>query len=185
MTTTRRPVARRHVTREDYLRIEEASPLRHEWVAGRIYALSGTTIRHNRILGNIFALLWTAARGGPCRVYAAEVKLSPAPDTIYYPDVMVACGAEREDELFENGPCLVVEITSRSTRAIDRREKLAAYRRIPRLQAYLIADQKKRLVERHWRENGEWWEQEVSGEGVVPIPCPACDLSLAEIYEGT
>ena len=184
MSTTRRTSARRALDLAEYLRIEERSVLRHEWVGGRVYALSGATRRHNRILGNIFALLWTVARGGPCRVYAAEVKLSPAPDTIYYPDVMVACAPEGEDELIEYEPCLVVEITSRGTRAIDRREKLAAYKRIPGLQAYLIVDQKKRRVERHWRENGDWWEQEIVEQGAVPVPCPACELSLDEIYEG-
>ena len=57
MTTTRRTAARRAFTREEYLRVEEASPLRHEWVGGRIYALSGPTRRHNRILVNIGAHL--------------------------------------------------------------------------------------------------------------------------------
>jgi Uma2 family endonuclease len=184
MSTISRAAGRIALSVEEYLRLEEASLERNEYVAGQIYALAGASLRHNRILGNIFGRLWAVARGGPCRVYAAEVKLRAADDVIYYPDVMVACGSETGHPLLEHAPCLVVEVISPSTGAIDRREKLAAYKRLPSLQAYLIVDQDQRRVERYWREEGEWWEQEIAEQGVVPIPCPATQLSLEEIYEG-
>src|SRR5919197_6022526 len=132
----------------DFLRLEGASPPRHEYVAGEVYALSGATRRHNRIAGNIFARLWTAARGGPCRVYMSDVKLHVARDVIYYPDVMVACGPEGNDPLIEHAPCLVVEVISPSTEMIDRREKAMVYKGIASLKAYLIVHQDCRRVER-------------------------------------
>jgi Uma2 family endonuclease len=135
MSTMPRTPGRTAISVEEYLRLEEASPERNEFVAGQIHALAGATLRHNRILGNVFARLWTAARGGPCRVCAAEVKLRVAEDVIYYPDVMVACGSAGGDPLMEDAPCLVVEVISPSAGPIDRREKLAAYKRLPSLQA--------------------------------------------------
>jgi Uma2 family endonuclease len=69
------------------------------------------------------------------------VKLRAAEDLFYYPDLMVACGPEGESSLYEDSPCLIVEVTSPSTAFIDRHEKMLAYRRIPSLGAYLIFDQ--------------------------------------------
>ncbi|MDP9458151.1 MAG: Uma2 family endonuclease [Actinomycetota bacterium] len=164
--------------------MEETATVRHEYVGGMIYAMVGATKRHNQIGLNIASRLLGAARGGPCRVYASDVKLRASDDAIYYPDVMVACEPE-DDPLVEHKPCLVVEVASPSTESIDRREKMLAYRKTPTLQAYLIIAQDERRVERHWRdESGEWRQGEAVGEGFVPIPYPESGLPLAEIYEG-
>ena len=165
--------------------MEETATVRHEYVGGMIHAMVGATKRHNQIGLNIASRLLGAARGGPCSVYANDVKLRVADDIIYYPDVMVTC--EREDDpLIETSPCLIVEVASPSTQSIDRREKMLAYRRIPTLQAYLIVAQDEHRVERHWRDkSGEWRQGEAVGdEGFVPIPCLETKLTLAEIYEG-
>lgn len=170
---------------EDFLRLEEISSTRHEYVAGEVYALAGATRRHNRIAGNVFARLHAAARGGPSRVYVSDVKLRAARDVIYYPDVMVACEPEGEDPLVEHAPCLVIEVMSPSTEMTDRREKALVYKGIASLKAYFIIHQDQRRVERHWRdEAGAWWHADVAGEGRVPVPCPAVELTLDEIYEG-
>jgi Uma2 family endonuclease len=182
---TESAVRHQPVTIEEYLELEAASTVRHEYVAGVMHAFAGTSKRHNRIAGNILRILSIAAAGGPCRVYMSDVKLRAASDVYYYPDVMVACGAEGEDPFVEEAPCLVVEITSPSTAVIDRREKLVAYKRIATLEAYVIVEQDERRVQRHWRdEQGVWWEAEVSGTGRVPIPCPEVTLTLDEIYAG-
>jgi len=69
----------------------------------------------------------------PCRVFATDVKLRSADDRIYYPDVMVGCGAATHVEMIVEAPSLIAEVISRATRATDRREKLDAYRRMPSL----------------------------------------------------
>ena len=183
-----RVIPHRMLTVEEYLEMEETATVRHEYVGGMVYAMVGATKRHNRIVLNIATRLLSAARGGPCRVYSSDVKLR-VEDVIYYPDVMVACGPEGEDEdpLIEEAPCLVVEVASPSTESIDWREKMLAYRKIPTLQAYLIVAQDDQRVERYWRaENGEWRQGEAVGErSRVPISCPGpFELTLAEIYEG-
>lgn len=177
--------ANRPLTLEEYLAFEGDSPVRHEYVAGYIHAMSGATKRHNRIALNIAAGLMAAARGRPCRVYASDVKLRAAANIIYYPDVIVACGPEDDDPLVESGPCLVVEVLSPSTQVTDRREKLMFYRQMPGLHAYWIVHQERRLVERHWRgEDGGWRHAELAEHGEVPAPCPDTRLSLDQIYEG-
>jgi Uma2 family endonuclease len=170
---------------DEYLALEESATVRHEYVGGEIFAMVGATKRHNRIIGNISGRLWGAARGGACRVYSESVKLRVADDVIYYPDVMVACGPEGDDPFVESDPCLVVEVVSSSTETTDRREKLAAYKRMPGLRAYLIVSQDRRWVECHLRsDDGVWRRGDLVDEGRFSTPCPETNLSLAEIYEG-
>lgn len=177
----------RHATLSvaEYLELEEASSVKHEYVAGEIHGFSGATKRHNQIAFNFARKLADVAEAGDCRVYIGDVKLRVADDVIYYPDVMVACGPDDGDPVVEHAPCLVVEVLSPSTETIDRREKLAAYKRIPTLRAYVIISQDRKRVQRHWRdEDGIWWDADVSDHGRVPLPCPEVELTLEEIYAG-
>ena len=173
------------LTMEEYLELEESATVRHEYVGGEIFAMVGATKRHNRIVGNFLARLWEAARGGDCRVYSESVKLRVADDVIYYPNMMVACGPEGNDPVVEDDPCLVAEVASPSTETTDRREKLAAYERMPGLRAYLIVAQDRRWVESHVRgEDNLWQRGDLVDEGGFSVPCPETSLALTEIYEG-
>ena len=181
-----RPRAPRHrlMTPAEYRAFEHASPVRHEFVGGRVYAMTGVSRPHSRISGNVFARLWAAAGGGPCRVHHSEVKLQVG-DEYYYPDVMVACGREPEDPYVEDAPCLAVEVLSGSSRRTDLREKPLAYARVASLRLYLVVDQRRRLVDRYWREGpGEWRHDALAGAGEVRLPCPELTLTLDEIYAG-
>ena len=40
----------RTMTVEEYFRFEEGSQVRHEYVSGELYAMSGATLRHNLIV---------------------------------------------------------------------------------------------------------------------------------------
>ena len=119
----------------DYLAYEAQSPVRHEYIAGEIFAMTGASIRHNVIAGNLFAELRTHLKGTPCRALIEGVKLRLRKEQSYfYPDVMVTC----EDRLQEldsqqqivEAPLVVIEILSPTTEATDRREKLRAYRHL-------------------------------------------------------
>lgn len=170
------------LTVEEYLKLEETAAVKHEYVAGTIHAMVGATKRHNRIALNIVTRLIGAARGGSCRVYAMDVKVR-VEDVFYYPDVMVTCGSENDDPLVEDAPCLIVEVASPNTQSTDRREKLLNYRKIPSLRAYLIVDQDRRRIERHWRGDDGDWHHGGLDRGSVPVPCPETTLSLDEVYE--
>lgn len=173
------------LTVEEYLSFEEPSSVRHEYVGGELYALAGATDRHNRLAMNISGHLWSAARGGPCRVYGSDMRLRAAEDLFYYPDVTVVCDEQDTEEMYKTSPCVAVEVLSPSTASTDRREKVLAYRRLPSLKAYVIVYRDEVHVERHYRDpQGAWWHAEVVSDGRVPFPCPEIELTLAEIYEG-
>jgi Uma2 family endonuclease len=168
------------MTVEEYFRFEEDSPIKHEYVAGEVYAMSGATARHNLIAGAIFAKLFSAVDAGPCRVFMSGMRLEAAGDRYYYPDVVVVCTPIAELDIVARDPCVVVEVTSPSTARIDRGEKLETYRRIPTLRAYLVVDHRRRRVERHWRDTpaGEWLQKEITGDAETPFPVPCLDVTL-------
>jgi Uma2 family endonuclease len=173
------------LTVEEYLALDNDGSLRHEYVAGEMYAMTGGTLRHNLIAGRIYRLL-AAAGEGPCRVFMSDVKVQAASDRFYFPDVAVVCGPVEQSAYVARQPCLVVEVTSPSTRRADRGEKLDAYLRNPAIQAYLIVEQGVREVEPHWRDElGEWQHATVADatDGRIPVSCPETVITLDEIYQ--
>lgn len=169
---------------EEYLAFEERSPLRHEFVAGEVFAMSGATTRHNLLVLNLARKLHDAARTHGCRVFSEAVKLRAAVDRVYYPDVVVACGPAAEVELIIEEPSVVVEVISPGTRGIDRREKLDAYQRIPSLRMYLIVERRWRNVIAYQRDaTGEWFRDEVEGDGEIMVSPIQARLTLDEIYD--
>jgi Uma2 family endonuclease len=172
------------MTVEEYLAFEAQSPGRHEYVGGVVYAMSGASLRHGRIALNVAAHLRGATRARGCAVVLAEVKVRAARDRFYYPDVLVVCAKAAETELVVDEPSLIVEVSSPSTRATDRREKLDAYLRIPSLRVYLIVDQRRRYVLAYGRDgDGEWRQDELAGAGEIPIGFLDTRLTLDQIYE--
>ena len=172
----------------DYLAYEAQSPVRHEYIAGEIFAMTGASIRHNVIAGNLFAELRTHLKGTPCRALIEGVKLRLRKEQSYfYPDVMVTC----EDRLQEldsqqqivEAPLVVIEILSPTTEATDRREKLRAYRTLPSLKEYLLVSQKQAQVEIYRRRGDIGWDIITYEPGdTVEIASLEIKLGMAEIY---
>ena len=78
-----------------------------------------------------------------------------------------------------------MEATSPSTSRADRGDKLDGYRRLTSLETYLIVDQGRRRVDRHWRDRDRSWQwEQYLMDGSVPIPRLDTPLTLDEIYEG-
>jgi len=172
------------MTLEEYLAFEAASPIKHEYVAGEVFAMTGATTRHNLITLNLTSALRSAAKKRGCRVFAMDVKLRAGVDRVYYPDLLVACGRAAEVELIVDIPSIVVEVTSPSTRATDRREKLDAYQKLPSLRSYLVVEQRRRHVIAYSRDaEGEWNREELQGSGEVRIDALDLTLTLDEIYD--
>jgi len=171
----------------DYLAYEERGDIRHEYVAGHIYAMAGGSEAHNRIALNVGLHLRTAARGGHCGVFIADMKVrGDTHDVCYYPDVAVVCDPTDTDAYVKRRPCLLAEVLSRSTQTTDLREKWLAYRVIPGLAYYLVVSADHRRVQVHRRGPGGDWEVALLGpDETLEIRCGglAVDLSLDLIYE--
>ncbi len=173
----------RFVSVEEYLRIEESSPIRHEYVAGMLYAMTGGSLRHSELVGNVYSAVRPAARRQRCRIYSSDALVEVNAEHLYYPDVVVTCDARDTDERILRHPCLVVEVLSPSTRATDRREKASAYRTIETLQSYLIVHQDRVRIEHYYRDDAGVWHLEFLTDGSVTLGCAGIELQMADIYE--
>jgi len=176
-----------YLSERDYMAFELKADCRHEYVDGQIYAMAGANERHNRISGNIFFYLRAAARGGHCGVFSSDMKLRVNEGRIYYyPDVMLVCDPEDNDQNYKEQPCLIAEVLSQSTATIDRREKLLAYQKIPGLRYYLlVAGDRERVDYFVCDGNGDWQTAVLEEDEIITIDCEnyRAVLRLADIYE--
>jgi Uma2 family endonuclease len=174
------------ITVDEYLNLEERSPLRHEYVGGRIFVLQGSTARHNRIASNVHARLGAMAQGGPCAAYLIDLKVRVGRDRVYYPDIVLVCAPHSGDTLVIDEPCIIAEVTAPSTRRTDRGEKVDAYLAVPSLRAYLVVEHDRPYVTLYTRSGrGDAWErEELVTAGTMELPCVDAMLSLEAIYAG-
>ncbi|GAA5512566.1 hypothetical protein Dcar01_01282 [Deinococcus carri] len=178
------PVLRK-ISEEEYLRTEETSPVKREYVDGFVYAQAGASLPHNRIATNIQAVLIPATRSRGCWSYASDMKVqvsSPGRLRYYYPDIVVICEPHEDLRQAETRPCLVVEILSQSTRQVDLTYKAQDYLSLPSLQGYLLVDSENRAAELYKRLPQGWTVDIVQDE--VTLPCLDIPLSLDDIYAG-
>jgi Uma2 family endonuclease len=132
------------ITATEYLEGELRAELRHEFIDGRVYAMSGASRKQNELCGDLALALRSHLRGGPCRTYIEAVKVRIADDAgeaYYYPDVFVACEPGDDDSHVVNNPKLIIEVLSESTARIDRNDKLPNYKRIPTVEEIVLIEQ--------------------------------------------
>lgn len=173
------------VTAAEYLEGELHAEVRHEFVDGRIYAMSGASRRHNEICGETYSRLKDHLRGGPCRVYIEAVKVQIADDqgeAYYYPDVFVTCEPADDDSHLVRQPKLVIEVLSHGTSRHDRGDKLAAYKRLPSVEEIVY-------IEQDWPEiflirRADRWKKHIYTQLDSPVHLESIDLTLtvADFY---
>ena len=80
---------------EEYLETEKTSPIKHEYIQGKIYVMAGASDTHVTITANLLTLLRNHIRGSGCRVYIADMKVRiETLNIFYYPDLMVTCDSK-------------------------------------------------------------------------------------------
>lgn len=176
---------RTDLTFEEYLRLEQTNFVKHEYVHGQMFMLAGTSDRHNRLAGRLYARL-LEAEAGTGQTFFADIKvLTPDPNgAAYYPDVLVTCDEDDDDAYVKRKPCLIAEVLSPSTEAVDRGEKLLNYQKLGTLQAYVLLSQDLPRAETYRRlEDGWRYEVREAGE-TLNLPCVGLELPLDTLYRG-
>ena len=132
-----------HYSLKEYFEIEKASDIKHEYVYGEIFAMSGASARHNSIAGNIYSEIQQHFKRNSiltCKAYISEMRTKINNQLYRYPDVVVGCNIRLEImeglETLTN-PVLIVEVLSRSTAKFDQEAKFREYQQIESLQYYL------------------------------------------------
>lgn len=176
------------LTVEEYLEMERASEVRHEYYDGEIFAMVGASFEHNVIVTNLIGLLHPQLRGGRCELLMSDMRVQVAATGLYtYPDLIVVCGepqlADEHGDMLLN-PTLIAEILSESTEAHDRGKKFEHYRTLDSLTDYLLVAQDEPRIEHFTRREGGWFLTAANGlDGVLALPTIGCELRLAEVYE--
>jgi Uma2 family endonuclease len=173
---------------EEYLAGEEQSEVRHEYLAGDTYAMAGGSAAHNTIALNVAAALRARLRGGPCRVFIADVKVrivtAESGDIFYYPDVMVTCDPADNHTHFKTSPKLIVEVLSEGTERIERGEKFRTYIGLVSMEEYVLIAQEKREVTIFRRGTGWKAERSVEDGAKVELRSVGVSLEVGEVYDG-
>lgn len=178
------PPVKTGLTFEDYLAFEETSTARHEFVDGQLFMMAGSTARHNRIAFLLAGRLEQSAQALNCLVYLLDIKVRTPNEVGYYPDVMVICDATDNHPVVKRKPCLLVEVLSDKTEAIDRGEKLNNYRLFPNLQAYVLVNQNIQRVEIYDRDADGYWRYKTYEAGeTFHLPCVNIELTVDSLYQ--
>ena len=193
------------LSEQDYLEGETTSQVRHEYVAGEVFAMAGGSKAHNIISGNVFALLRATQHGSGCQTFIADMRVRIIKQSsYYYPDVGVTCAlsdltSDAPKDHIES-PSLIVEVLTPSTEAIDRREKMLAYRHIDSLREYVLIDQERRWIE-VYRRAGSGWVADLYSPGdtislnpstlnpgtsnTAPLDRGTLNFGMDDVYEGS
>jgi Uma2 family endonuclease len=189
---------------EEYLQLEQTSEIRHEYLAGQVFAMSGGSKEHNLIAGNIYSRLRSHLRGGSCSVFMADMKVNieltnknsgnlteaqppskfSRKSIFYYPDVIVSCDPDEQDRFSLSYPCLIIEVLSPSTELTDRREKFVNYQNLETLQEYVLVSQEEIKVEVYRKDDeGNWLVEILGKDDELRLDSIGLTLTMTEIYE--
>lgn len=174
-------------TDDEYLALEEKSPVKHQLIDGHIYAMAGATPDHNRLAAAALSSLYSQLRGKPCEPFGSDQRVRTPSGSNFYPDVVVACPPLQYDN---NGMALldatvIIEVLSPSTASLDRADKFRHCSSLSSLRHYVLIEQNVVLVEHRFRGDDGQWRIEVlsSREDTLRLPGIDCALSLRELYE--
>jgi Uma2 family endonuclease len=168
----------------EYLDWEPTQEDRYEYWDGEVVAMSGGTRNHNRISLNFSKLLDDALINRNCEVYIADVKVQVEPGRKYfYPDVVVTCDKGDDDAQIVQFPCLIIEVLSPSTEAIDRGVKFARYRQFTSLQEYVLVQVDLPKVEVFRRnEHNQWVLSEYDLDDRLLLESIGMEIAIADLY---
>lgn len=172
----------------EYLAFEAESEVRHEYVDGEMYAMSGGKPVHARLAVTFGRVVEAALLGGRCATYSSDLRIYiHAEGRSAYPDLSIVCGPVEHhpaDPDAAVNPSVIVEILSDTTETYDRGEKFAAYRLLPSLRDYVLVRADARIIEHFQRtDDGAWLMREAGAGEWVELSIGA-RFALDEVYAG-
>jgi Uma2 family endonuclease len=171
---------------DEYLARERDTGLRHEFLDGQVFAMTGGTPEHARLIAEVCFALRSAVDPRRCRVFSSDLRIRiPSTGLATYPDVAVVCGkveVDGEDPNAVVNPTVLVEVLSPSTEAYDRGEKWAHYRRIEPLRAYVLVSPLAGRLEAFIRTDAGFMNVSASPGETLELRCLGARLATSEIF---
>ena len=171
-------------TLREYFEQEIQSQTRHEYLDGKIIAMTGGTPTHNRIIANLLVALYTALKNQFYAVFVTDQRLwIPERRMATYPDIMVmseplSYQEGRKDTLIN--PVLITEVLSSSTATYDREDKFTAYRTIPTFQEYLLISQERCYIEQFQKEGDRWFFKAYENPTIITLKSLQVEVEIAD-----
>jgi Uma2 family endonuclease len=170
----------------DYLALEAASNVRHEFLNGYIYAMAGGTPEHAAVAAAITGLMFPQLRGKGCRAYNADLRVRTPSGLATYPDVTIVCGASErhlEDQNAVTNPIVLIEMLSPSTEDYDRGDKFEHYKSLPSLRQLLLVSPQDQSIEMWTRSTGSRWSRVLLRESGVAELVIGPRLDVYELFD--
>lgn len=171
----------------EYFALEDQSEVRHEFINGNLFEMSGASREHNIICQNVFLTLIDFARALGFIVFVENMKVKiPTEEIYFYPDIIMTKEPQSEKNKFvQFSPSLLVEVLSESTRVKDLTDKFIQYRKIDTLEYYMLVEPEKVLVLLNFKnEEGEWEMASFTNkEETVILPKLNISFKVSEIYQ--
>jgi Uma2 family endonuclease len=128
---------------DELLAAENASPIRHEYIGGQLYAMAGGTPNHADICVNLSTAIHSRLRGKPCRGSSSDqrVRTSETATNWYYPDFLIKCppiAVSSARQKCTVNPRAIFEVLSPETEHFDRTGKFDDYKTIEELTDYVL-----------------------------------------------
>ncbi len=175
----------RQMSVEEFLDFAERSEYRYEYIDGEPIKMTGGKLNHFRLIHRLQFLLESLLSESECEVLGSGMLVRVGEASLVAPDVSVVSGepeTEADTRILLN-PILVVEVISPSSVDHDRVVKRDFYQMVDSIQAYLIVEQDRPLVELHTRSETGWRLQAFSKlDDEVPLDALGCRLPLRDIY---
>ena len=173
-----------YISEQQYLEDEKTREIKHEYVDGEVYAMSGASRSHNILSLSIGRLLENHLDGTRCNTFVADMKVrieKRNSTCFFYPDVVVARDDENGHDYYTEKPLIIVEVLSKSTRRYDKALKFNDYITIPTLQEYVLIEQDFAEVE-VCRRNNHWVSERYFLGDDVTFVSIGLTLSIEAIY---
>jgi Uma2 family endonuclease len=173
---------------DEWRELERSSyDVKHEYIDGQVYAMSGGSLAHSRISLNVCNALESAleAAGKPCFVYNSDAAARLSSRRYTYPDASVTCDEGDQpapDKSEVQVPCVIVEVLSDSTEAYDRGRKFGYYRACLQVQEYVLIATKYQLVEVYRRMSPRWTYDAYGPDDEVELTSIDVRFPVAVLY---
>lgn len=176
------------MTEADYLVFEEQSEIKHEFINGELFAMTGASTNHNLICSNTITTFNSQLADKDCVVLTSDTRVKVLSKRSYrYPDITIICGQiqhfnNRVDTI--TNPTVLIEVLFPSTAVVDLNQKFDEYTQVDSLQAYVIIAQDEFKVRQFLREGSKKWviAQAIGLDANLEIPSLGCELALADVY---